>query len=101
MHSSTCTEVVGDVLASMLLVGVDDVSLLQVAQIFSLELTDVQDMQQCKQFVHSLLQDKSLLTPAVGLLLHFPVSTLLLGILCLPSRLVGFLYVKLQPNSKT
>ena len=49
--------------------------LLQVAQVFSIKMTDV-DQQQCRQFVHSLLQDKALLTPAVGLLLHFPVSIL-------------------------
>lgn len=35
----------------------------------------MEDQQQCRQFVHSLLQEKALLTPAVGLLLHFPVST--------------------------
>ncbi|KAL3152075.1 hypothetical protein ABBQ32_001183 [Trebouxia sp. C0010 RCD-2024] len=44
----------------------------KVAQVFSVKLTDVEDQQQCRRCVHSLLQDKALLTPAVGLLLHFP-----------------------------
>lgn len=55
-------------------------TLLQVAQTFSVRLSDVEDQQHCRQFVHSLLQEKAQLTPAVGLLLHFPVSTLLICI---------------------
>ena len=46
----------------------------QVAQVFSMQWNDIEDHQHCKLFVCHLLEDKALYTPAVGLLLHFPVS---------------------------
>ena len=48
--------------------------MLQVADVFAIKWVDVEDKQQCTQFVQSLLKGSSLLTPAVGLLLQFPVS---------------------------
>ncbi|KAL0026717.1 hypothetical protein WJX79_006852 [Trebouxia sp. C0005] len=43
----------------------------KVAQAFSIQWQDVEDQQQCKAFIQVLLKEKSLYTPAVGLLLHF------------------------------
>ena len=49
-------------------------SSLQVAQAFGLQWHDVEDQQACKELLKALLTDKSLYTPAVGLLMQFPVS---------------------------
>ncbi|KAL0033286.1 hypothetical protein WJX77_001863 [Trebouxia sp. C0004] len=44
----------------------------KVVQAFSVQWEHVEDQRQCKKFMQVLLNEESLYTPAVGLLLHFP-----------------------------